>query len=147
MLKDEIQQPVFVKIIELTEKSERRRFSHVRSIVWLRSFDPGLRLDAKVSQLPSGHLLGERVGRVADRELETSSIWRRIKPIIFSNGHRIDSSIERGSEIVDTVACDQGPSLKPRLRPNLQDKSVAGTISVRLPPRLTQRVKTLLAVR
>src|SRR5579862_1906125 len=125
MLKDDTQQPVFVKIVELTEKSEKRRFTHVGSIVGLRSFYPDLRLGAEVIQPPSVQLLGERLGSVANRELETRGIGRRIKPVIFSNGHRIDSSIERGSEIVDTVACNKGPPLEPRPCLNLDDESVA----------------------
>jgi hypothetical protein len=50
--------------------------------------------------------------------------------MVFSNGHRVESSIECGSEVVDAIACDQGPLLQPRLCLNLDDKSVVGTINV-----------------
>jgi hypothetical protein len=57
VLKDDVQQAVFVKIVELAEKSEQWRFAPVRSIVGLRSFYPDLRPGAKANQLPSGHLV------------------------------------------------------------------------------------------
>ena len=106
MLKDDVQQAVFIKIVELAEKSEQRWLAPVRSIVGLCSFYPDLRLGAEVDQLPSGHLLRQCLRYVANRELESRGIGRRIKPMILSNGHCIESSIECGSEIVDTVACD-----------------------------------------
>ena len=50
--------------------------------------------------------------------------------MILPNCQRIERSIERRPEIVDAVTCDQRPSIQRRLGLDLDDKSVAGAISV-----------------
>ncbi|HEY6765620.1 MAG TPA: hypothetical protein VI386_12670 [Candidatus Sulfotelmatobacter sp.] len=129
---DYVEQPVFVKVIEVSEQSEQRREGWVPSIVRLHSFD--FCLDGQTEVLDSIPLCIEPIGNVCNRELENSGVQRRVL-LGFVNGSSVDEMVKSGPQIMDAVSYEERPSVQRRVNFDFLDEvAVAGTISVDLLP-------------
>lgn len=127
----DIEKPMLVRVVEFSKNSQEGRRILVSSIVRLRSLNPDLSFDTEVRQLPSGFFFIKGCFGVANRELEPTSIGRRVDSRIVDR-RSVQGAIQGRSKIMDAVSSDQGPLFKRRRRLDINDERVAGTFSVTL---------------
>ena len=128
MLEGHIERPVLIGVAEFIKEPEGGGHLLVRSMVRLRALDPCLRLTGEgEDSFPPLHF--KLFGSSGDGELESSDVGRRVKAALV-DGNRVDDIIERGPEIVDTVARDQGPAIQRGRICDFDDKAIAGTIRI-----------------
>ena len=126
MVEYEIEHPVLVRIVEFTKDTEEGRKVLVRSIVRLRALDSCLRIRAQSGD--STPLLLKCAGTFRNGKLE------RPEPLGssasgLSDRQCVNEVIERGPEIMDTVASDEGPSVEGRVLTDFDSNAVAAKLS------------------
>jgi hypothetical protein len=104
-----VEQPVLVRIIEISEEPEKGRELLVRSIVRLRPLNECLRLAAEKSD--SRSLTLKPFGAVSDGELKPSKIRRRGRSAPV-DGQSVDEVIKCCPKIMNAIPGDQRPSIK-----------------------------------
>jgi hypothetical protein len=127
---DDVEQSVFVKIIEIAEEGQQGREGWVPSVVRLHSLDSGLHVGAQ--GLESPQLFREVFGLVGNGELQNLFIGGRVLPG-FVNSKSVNEVVQSRSQIVDTIAENQAPSVKGGFGFNiLNNQAVAGAVSIEL---------------
>ena len=123
-----IEKPMLVRIIEMTEEGEKGREILVPSIVRLHSLNLCLRRWVQVTQ-SAVSVISPFFGLDDDGELQVAPVGRGIFTTV-ADGQSIHKMVEGGTEIVDTVACDQGPAIQGRRMDYVERDSVTPNLDV-----------------
>jgi len=122
------EQPVLVRIVEFPDERKESRQFMVSSVVRLRSLNSCLRGTAQLREPPIS--FGDKSGlRIRDRELQSPAVWRGIGATV-SDSNAIHNVIESGSEVMNTIPCDQAPAFKRRRFSDFNANAVAATIQI-----------------
>jgi hypothetical protein len=117
-----VNQSVFVDIVEILQDGKNRgKACRVRSIVRLHALDEEFLRTTKVTNPMS--LLQEFSTSFCDRKLEVREVWRGIQFSVL-NSHCIHHVIERGTEIMRAITCDQRKLIEWADSVNIDDKAV-----------------------
>lgn len=109
MNSSECEEPVFVSVIEVPEKGEKRRERAVRSVVRLYLLD--LCPHCRVEGLNPPHLLREVGGSVRNGELKDFLAGRRVGSGL-NGGDGVNQMVKGRPKIVNTVAEEEGQSVE-----------------------------------
>lgn len=109
MNSSECEEPVFVSVIEVPEKGEKRRERAVRSVVRLYPLDLCPHCQIERSDPPS--LVVEVGGSVSNGELKPSFVGGRVA-LGLNGGDGVNQMVEGRPKIVNTVAEEEGQSVE-----------------------------------
>src|SRR5579883_303673 len=122
------EQPVFIKVIEFPDERQEGRQLVVPSVVRLRSLNSCLRVTAQLRE-PSIPLRGKSLRLIRDWELQQTGVGRRIGTTV-PDSNAVDNVIESASKVMNTITCDQSPTLKRGRFNDVNANAVAATIGV-----------------
>lgn len=105
----QLEQPVFVRIVEVAQDGKERREFRVRSIVRLNILDCCSHTLAERSNAPLLPLIREVGGSVTDRKLKDASVQRGIT-ITLNDSNSVEELIQSAPKIVNTISRDQSPT-------------------------------------
>ena len=123
----DMEQPVFVKVVEFPEHPKNRRKSWVRALVRLEPFDYAEFARSQLAEFGNSTLEDGRF--VRDRERPFSRTWGRIR-LCTEDGHGKDSVIQSAPEVVNGITGNQRPSLQGGRNNNLEGDPISGKIDV-----------------
>ena len=128
-LQHNLDQPVLVGVIEVSKDGKERWHGGTRSLVRLDALDS---VSDRLAEIRDAPVFRPKViGCVVDEKCGPSLIRRWIRLQVV-NGDRIDEVVERGSQIVNSVPKDQGPSLERWRLQNREDDAVTCAVAIDL---------------
>lgn len=123
--------PVFVRVIEVSQDAQQRRYSLMRSIVRLVTLEHCPHRLANLAKESSSDGIIKLIPIVGNGKLEASVVWRRIAPSL-ANRDCVDEIVESSSEVVECVGDSERPSHQGGSFIFPQDDAVAGVVSFNL---------------
>ena len=126
----DIEESVFINVVEFPEEAEQRREYRVRALVRLEPFDFIQHTRSQIAK-SAGRGFSKRLRIATDGEIQVSRVGERGLPR-SEDGNRVDKMIQCTPEIMNGIAGEKRQSLKIGLFKNTDNERLLGELSVGL---------------